>query len=267
MPEQHTDGTTTGSSDGTNAQASSAPGTGHRSRRARENIGRPWRVAGGILGVALAVRGLRRRGAAGAATALAGVLLVARAARRGHPASQSGEEASDRRRERDRTAGPMTVSRSVTVQASPEELAERLRDPETLDRITGDNVHVAAAGQDRHRWTVDGPLGRRLSWETRVLEERPGERLRWETVDGATVSADGSVTLRPTPGDRGTAVTIRLHVDPPGGPRTTAALERLGVVPDALLGRALDRFESLVETGTIQTLDGNPSARGRGDLV
>lgn len=268
MPGQHTDGTTAGSSDGTHAQEPSAPGTARRSRRSRETTSRRWRVAGGLFGAALAVRGLRRRGVAGLATALAGGLLAARAARgRSRRAGPSDEGTTGRRDERGPSADPLTVTRSVTVRGSPEELSERLRDSETLDRVAGDAVTVTAAGGDRHRWTVDGPLGRRLSWETRVTEERSGERLRWETVGGGTVDVDGTVDLRPASGDRGTHLTLRLRVDPPGGRAGAAALERLGVVPDALAGRALDRFKSLVEVGTVPTLDRNPSARGRGDLL
>jgi hypothetical protein len=41
----------------------------------------------------------------------------------------------------------------------------------------------------------------------------------------------------------------------------------LGVVPETLASRALDRLKSLAETGEIPTLDRNPSGRGRGDLV
>jgi hypothetical protein len=44
-------------------------------------------------------------------------------------------------------------------------------------------------------------------------------------------------------------------------------MRRLGVVPDALASKALHRFKSLVETGEVPTLEANPSARGKGDLL
>jgi len=50
-------------------------------------------------------------------------------------------------------------------------------------------------------------------------------------------------------------------------PAGDAAFERLGVVTDPPLTEALRRFKSLAETGDIQTLDPNTSARGEGDLV
>jgi hypothetical protein len=42
-------------------------------------------------------------------------------------------------------------------------------------------------------------------------------------------------------------------------------MERLDLVPNAAAGKALRRFKSLVETGEMPTLEGNPSARGSGD--
>jgi uncharacterized membrane protein len=114
---------------------------------------------------------------------------------------------------------------------------------------------------------VEGPYGRTVSWETRVVEEEPGEFIRWETPVDAMLPCRGSVRLRPAPGGRGTIVTLSVRFDPPGGTLGDAAMERLGIVPGSLAGGVLDRFKSLAETGEIPRLAENPSGRGRGDAL
>lgn len=168
------------------------------------------------------------------------------------------------RPESDISTDSVTVAESITIGKPARDLSEYVRDAENLDRIMGDTVDVTSVGENRHRWSAQGPLGRRLSWETRIVEERPGEILRWESIDGATLSSDGSISFRPAPGDRGTRVTLRIRFDPPGGTLGSATLERLSIVPDTLASTALDRFKSLVEAGEVPTLEGNPSARGTG---
>lgn len=226
------------------------------------------RFVGGALGGALLAAGIRRRSLGGAAASVAGGWLLARAVggRDGLERALASAAGAVRER-RGSDAGGMDASRSVTVGEAADDLYERWRDPDTLSRIVGPVAEVSAVDEDRLRWSVDGPLGRRLEWETAVTEERPGELLRWESVEGATVPTEGVVRFRPAPEDRGTEVTLSVRFDPPGGAVGDAAAERLGFVPETFAGAALDRFKSLVETGEIPTLERNPSARGSGDLV
>ena len=160
-----------------------------------------------------------------------------------------------------------TTKGSVTVGKPAGELHDLWREPETLARAFGDFADVTRSGEDRLRWELAGPLGYGVAWEMRLVEDDPGEALRWETDADAPVDADLAVRFRPAPGDRGTEVNLEVRVVPPGGPAGGAVAKRLGVVPDALAEVALDRFKSLAETGEVPTLEGNPSARGRGDLL
>lgn len=176
-------------------------------------------------------------------------------------------------RPRARTVGGRTdrpgpsVSRSITVGRPADELYEVWRDPDQFSEVVGRFAEVTALDEDRLHWTVRGPRGRDVSWETRVVDEEPGEYLRWEASEDATLPNEGTVRFRPAPGDRGTEVTLSVDFDPPGGALGDAALQRLDVVPEALAGTALRRFKALVESGEIPTLEGNPSARGSGDLL
>ncbi|SEV85324.1 SRPBCC family protein [Natrinema salifodinae] len=232
-------------------------------------LGRGERLASASVGGMLLVAGIKRRSLGGVAMALGGGWLVARGisgSGRSLRAFGSGGE-TDHGAGEDGAGGDLTVERSITVGAPADDLAQYWRDPERLTRIMGSFAVITGAGEDRHHWEVETPRGPNLSWETEIVDDEPGEVLRWESVDGATIANEGTVRFRPAPGDRGTEVTLRLRFEPPGGAVGTAVAQRLGIVPKTLAGNALRRFKSLVETGEIPTLERNPSGRGSGDLV
>ena len=209
-----------------------------------------------------------------AVAALAGGLLAYRAlARRGSADSgggeflQKGESGESAESETDADTDASTVTSAVTVMASADEAYETWRDPETQARVFSGFADVTEVDENRWRWDVSAPLGRTLSWETRALVDDPGELVRWEAVEGPALIPEGSVRFSPAPADRGTEVRLELRVDPPGGSVGRAAMERLGVLPKALTNKVLYRYRSLVEAGEMPTLEGNPSGRGRGDLI
>ncbi len=227
--------------------------------------GGQWkRVGTAAAGAALVAFGLKRRSLGGAAIALVGGWLSARAVRGlvrpdrdpSADASQNDPESADE---------PLTIAESITIAKPPDELSELLRDADALSRIAGPVAEVESSSEDRQRWTVEGPLDRRFSWETEVTGEE--EELRWEPIDGAALFEELAVDFREAPGDRGTIATLRLELDPPGGEVGKSVTERLDAAPESVGGTALDRFKSFAETGEIPTTEANPSARGRGDLV
>ena len=263
------------------------------STAAETNIGRRERLASAALGGLLVVRGLGRRSLGGVVTALAGGALVYRgltgrsrlyAALETDVGAESETE-TEAEGERERPAledeTRPTVERSITIGESADDLAERLRDPEQLNRLVGPFAEVVAAdeGDERHRWTARAPFDRTLEWEMtlvegeaqRASENSSGEtaredRLRWES-DGALIPHEYAISFEPAPADRGTQVSVELQYDPPGGAVGDAAMDRLGFAPAVFVGTALGRLKSLAETGEIPTTEANPSARGKGDLV
>jgi len=237
-------------------------------------------VAGGVL----LVRGLRGRPEHSGATALLGAALLLGAAvdaalrpaggraDRGTPdpsatdAEPSADASGGAEAIRADRAGTASASRSVTVGAPAEELYELWRDPEAFSRTMGHVADVTTSDGERYGWTTTGPGGREFSWETVVVDAEPGERLTWATT-AATLPVAATVDLRPAPGDRGTVVTLTVTADPPGGRIGEALFDRLELIPEMLVGRALARFKSLAESGEIPTLGTNPSGRGRGDRL
>ena len=232
--------------------------------------GRP--VALAALGATLAAVGLKRRSLVGTAMVLVGGWLLYRALGNRDRPSARGGASSDAERPEARSverSGATRVEHTITVGGSAADLSEYWRDPELLTQIAGDAVDVTSAGAGRVHWTAEAPLGLNLEWDAELVDDSPGEVLRWESTAGLALFEEGSVRFRPAPADRGTEVTLALRFDPPGGSVGRAAIALLSgsSALDAAANKALYRFKSLAETGEIPTLDGNPSGRGRGDLV
>lgn len=228
------------------------------------------RTAVGVLGGVLLVRGLRRRGLRGIAMAVAGGWLLTRATGttdRVAGTIRSGTGLGESIVERTTRTEPTSVTRSITIGEPADELYETWRDPDRLSQIVGHFADVEATDEDILRWTATAPGGREVSWDTRIVEAEPGERLRWETPGDAMIPNEGELRFRTAPGDQGTEVELTIDFDPPGGAVGAAAMARLDVVPETVVAEALRRYKRLAETGEIPTLADNPSGRGRGDRV
>ncbi|QSQ21103.1 SRPBCC family protein [Pyxidicoccus parkwayensis] len=238
-------------------------------RAGTEKVGRVRRAARAFLGGALLGMGLKSRSVGGMAMAFAGGRLIVRGTR-GHslaaglPGLRKRALTGRGAREEGVVTGGTVMERSITIQKPGHELYREWRVAENLSRVMGHFADVTRTGPDVLHWKVQGPFGRTFEWDSHVVEEQPGEFLRWESLKGAQVPNSGWVRFRPAPGDWGTVVTLRLFFSPPGGTAADAAMKLFGEVPTALAARALRRFKSLVETGEIPTTNPNPAARDGG---
>lgn len=231
------------------------------------SIDRWERIFFTALGGMILALGLRRRSFGGAAIALIGGWLFYRGiSGHSHHCQISGKGTASDYHDTGVPADTMEVERSITIGSSADELYWFWREPQHLSRIMGHIAEVTDMGENRQHWAVSLPLGR-IAWNVQIVEECPGEVLRWESLTGAEVPNEGSIHFHPAPGDQGTEVTLRFRFDPPGGVLGDAAVEFLNIGPRLLVDTALRRFKSLVETGEIPTLERNPSARGAGDTV
>lgn len=227
----------------------------------RMNVGAVERVTSVVAGGALLTLGLGRRSLGGAAWALSGGSLLHRGFTGycqlynalGLNTSKQAAPAA--------WTGPAKLHASLTLQKPAEELYRAWRDAGVLSQVMGEVAEVTQAGPDLQHWKVRGTAGLRLEWDSRLIDERPGELLRWEATEDADLPNRGSVHFRPAPGDWGTEVTLHFEFDPPGGVLGDIVLKLLGDVPSKLAFKTLRRFKSLMEAGEIPTTGPNPAAR------
>jgi uncharacterized membrane protein len=153
------------------------------------------------------------------------------------------------------------VERSITIGKTEDELRRFWRDPRTLPQIMAGFASVRATGDGRMHWQLEDPLGGVHGWDTETVDT-PGADIGWRSLADGAMRNEGSIRLRPAPAGRGTVVTLRVRLHPPGGALGSQALERLGATPLHLaIEGALRRFKNLVETGEIPTTARQPAAR------
>lgn len=214
------------------------------------------RVAGDVLDVALLLagvaardRGRRRRGAISAAV-LGGIGAVdlyaaLRATRDGGGRHANG--ASNR-----------TVRAAVTVRRPPEDVYRFWRDLENLPSFMHHLQSVTAGSDGRSHWVASAPVGQPVQWDAQITEDRPGERIAWQSLPGSGIQNGGSVEFTPATNGDGTEVRVRIGYQMPGGAVGKAAATLLGESPDQQVNDDLRRFKQILETGQVLRSDGSP---------
>jgi uncharacterized membrane protein len=233
-----------------------------RNATGKVNIHRVERVASAVLGAGLLVRGISRHPLSAAAQLALGGWLIYRGIS-GHSylyqtlgintagVGKPGE--AEKAREAGVSADAAEVRRSITVEKPAHEVYRFWREPQKLSQIMGGFIEVTPVSEGRAHWRVRGPFGRSMEWDTRVVEDRPGEVLRWESLEGAPLPNEGSVYFRPALADQETEATLFLRFNPPGGTLGNTVVKRLRIVPRIFADMALRRFKSLAETGEVPT--------------
>jgi len=196
------------------------------------------RAVVGAGGLGLMLAGGYRRGLAGGVMGAMGTVMLMRSITNVGPLEGWGL---------DRRCRGITVQKTAIINAPVERVFELLVNPEKLPRVM-EHIQEVKKVDDRHyHWTMRGPAGTTLSWDTEVTEIVPNELLAWRSEPGTMKNA-GVLQFEPT-GNGGTRVHIRMSYVPPGGFVGETIAELLDADPKHLLDEDMARFKTLVERG------------------
>src|SRR6185437_13871799 len=99
---------------------------------------------------------------------------------------------------------------SVTINRSPDEIYSFWRQLENLPRFMNHIKSVTQLGDNISHWVVKTSAGQELEWDARLIEDKPGQMLSWQSLEGADVDNAGSVWFTPATGGRGTVVKVAM---------------------------------------------------------
>jgi uncharacterized membrane protein len=141
------------------------------------------------------------------------------------------------------------IEASVQIARPPRDVFAFYRDFRNLPRFLGDVMAVASLGPMTYRWTIQAPLGVRVSWLIRVTEERPGALIRYETVGLPGLKT--TWVIRFLPGTEPNGAEVQETMTLPFGALGRTALGLMGKHPSEEVSANLHRLKELLETGVI----------------
>ena len=147
-----------------------------------------------------------------------------------------------------------------TIRADRQTLYSLWRDVTNAPKFMEYVVSVEPKGQNRSTWTFgdpEDPNAKRISYDTEVYEDVPGEKIAWRSVD-TSFDETGEIRFEDAPGGRGTRVTLMEYITVPGGRLTIAAAAMARRTPRQIVIEDLRHFKELVESGEIPSVVDNP---------
>jgi uncharacterized membrane protein len=97
--------------------------------------------------------------------------------------------------------------------------------------------------------------GKTIEWDEEIMQDDPGRRMAWRTLDGDTCNA-GEVIFEDAPGRRGTMVTVLQEFGQ--GKLKTAFDTVTNRNPKRSVIENLRHFKAFMETGEIPRTAGQP---------
>jgi len=197
------------------------------------------RLITGAAGGALALLGLIRRGPLGFLMMAAGGFLVFRAAGGSQMVNQVTGGGST-------SSKPIFVEHSVVIDRPAQSVYDYWRKLDNLPQIMSHLETVTVLDERRSRWVAKAPLGTHVEWEAEVVNDKPGERIGWHSLPGATVDNAGSVQFESMP-NGSTRLHVALSYRPPAGPLGAAVAKLFGEEPSQQIAEDLQKFKQTFE--------------------
>ncbi|HEX2162894.1 MAG TPA: SRPBCC family protein [Thermoanaerobaculia bacterium] len=146
---------------------------------------------------------------------------------------------------------PIVVQKTLHVDAPIEQVWELWEHPESFPRFMDHIETVEPLGDDTYRWVARGPAGIGVEWRARVVERRPHELVRWESLPGSRISTSGSVRFEngAATGHGGSRVHVRMSYAPPAGALGHLVARLFGDDPRSAMNADMIRLKSLLENG------------------
>lgn len=220
----------------------------------RTNVGNNERNASMVSGAALALTGLKsivkRRYLPGLSMMVAGGMLFYRG-KTGHcdvfeamGVDTSGTEDNG-----------VQVEKFLTINRTPHQVYEFWRNLENLPRFMRHVESVQVTGDKSSHWKAVGPGGLSVEWDAELVEDYPGQLMRWHSLGEADIPNEGMVEFRDAPGGRGTEVKVNIRYYPPGGMAGKAAAKVSHAINAQQIEEDLKRLKQILETGETATAE------------
>ena len=140
------------------------------------------------------------------------------------------------------------LEQSITINRAPSEIYSFWRQLENLSRFMQHIKSVTQTGDGISHWVVETTHGAKFEWDARLIEDKPGEMLSWQSLDGADVDNAGSVWFTPAGDGQSTVVKVAMKYAPPGGMIGALMAKVFGDSAEKQMMEDLVRLKNLLES-------------------
>jgi len=143
-----------------------------------------------------------------------------------------------------------TVAHYLEINASADQCYAWWRGLTNLPQILPDveSVTAQAGSTDVTHWKVSGPLGKSVEWDAKIVEDLPGAKIAWASVESSGLDVKNSGAVRFDDHGATTGVEVSLAYDPPAG-LLGDAVAKLFADPQDKVEKALEAFKTTIEQG------------------
>src|SRR4051812_10791119 len=108
-----------------------------------------------------------------------------------------------------------SVAHYIEVEAPRDRAYSWWRSLTNLPRILPDVESVTTRGGDTRitHWKASGPLGKTVEWDARIVEDVPGTRIAWASVEGPETKVPNAGAVRFDDHGERTGVEVSLKYD------------------------------------------------------
>lgn len=159
----------------------------------------------------------------------------------------------------DVAGGKVRAHTLQTVNADRQTLYKMWRDVTNAPKFQEYVISVEPKSSTLSTWTFGNPEDSKagtVSYDTEVVEDIPGEKIAWRSVD-TSFEEQGEVHFQDAPGGRGTRITLIENINVPGGRLAIAAAALTRRTPRQIVIEDLRHFKELAESGEIPSVVGN----------
>lgn len=143
------------------------------------------------------------------------------------------------------------LSSSIVIDRSASDIYEFWRNFSNLPRIMGFLEEVQPMEGNVSHWVARLAASPALEWDSEVVEDIPGQRLSWRSLEGSQINTWGTVTFEPQADGRETVVSVTLNFNPPAAFIGSAAAHFLEGMELSVLSRNLQSLKTYMEMGEI----------------
>jgi uncharacterized membrane protein len=161
----------------------------------------------------------------------------------------------------------MHLTGTITIGRQPSHIYEFWHDLEHLPMFMVHLDDVRREDGRRSHWKATAPFGRTVEWDAETVQDVPGERMAWRSIEGSDIRNSGVIVFRAAPGGRGTEVRVEIDYDMPASKAGQLVARYFGEEPHQQLDDDLRRLKQVIETGEVVRSDGAPGGKhARGEF-